>query len=145
MNNDQDTASTALLTGLSMSGVAPVLGVNITAARAPVDVITMAERPRSCAIRIRTTQVNPDFAQTSLKRPPFCIQPGELAPGVKTIAELEVLQFLKKINHGDASIIVVDSRTPDWGKREPFPGWGNIPWETLSIGKSDPAAVQEIL
>ena len=45
----------------------------------------------------QTNVVTPDFAKTSRKCPPFCIQPGELAPGVKTIAELEVLHFLQQI------------------------------------------------
>ena len=35
--------------------------------------------------------VNPAFAKTSRKCPPFCIQPATLAPGVETIAELEML------------------------------------------------------
>ena len=45
----------------------------------------------------QTNVVNPDFAKTLRKCPPFCIQPSELAPGVKTIAELEVLHFLQQI------------------------------------------------
>ncbi|MHB8535738.1 MAG: rhodanese-like domain-containing protein [Sulfuricaulis sp.] len=89
--------------------------------------------------------VNPDFARTSRKCPPFCIQPGELAPGVKTIGELEVLQFLKKINDGDASIVVVDSRTPDWVVKGTIPGAVNIPWDKLDIDKSGAAAVEEVL
>jgi hypothetical protein len=35
--------------------------------------------------------INPAFAKTSRKCPPFCIQPATLAPGVETIAELEML------------------------------------------------------
>ena len=93
----------------------------------------------------QSNTVNPDFAKTSRKCPPFCIQPSELAPGVKTIAELEVLQFLKKISDGDASMMVIDSRTPAWVEKGIIPGTVNIPWDTLNIGKSDPAAVQEIL
>ena len=34
--------------------------------------------------------INPDYAKTSRKCPPFCIQPGKLARGVETIGELEV-------------------------------------------------------
>ena len=89
--------------------------------------------------------VNPDFARTSRQCPPFCIQPGELAPGVKTIGELEVLQFLKNINAGDTSIMVVDSRTPNWVEKGTIPGTINIPWDKLDIGKSGAAAVEEVL
>jgi rhodanese-related sulfurtransferase len=56
-----------------------------------------------------------------------------------------VLQFLKKISDGDASMMVIDSRTPAWVEKGIIPGTVNIPWDTLNIGKSDPAAVQEIL
>ncbi|MFT7244677.1 MAG: hypothetical protein ACI82A_002035 [Candidatus Azotimanducaceae bacterium] len=55
--------------------------------------------------------VNMDFAITSRACPPFCIQPSELAPAVKLIGELEVLSFLKKNSDGDASMIVIDTRT----------------------------------
>jgi len=89
--------------------------------------------------------VNPDFAKTSRKCPPFCIQPGELAPGVKTIAELEVLHFLQQINAGDAFSMVIDSRTSDWVEKETIPGSVNIPWDKLDVGKSDPDAVQDLL
>jgi len=89
--------------------------------------------------------VNPDFAKTSRKCPPFCIQPGELAPGVKTIAELEVLQFLQRLNDGDISVMVIDSRTPDWVKKGTIPGTTNIPWDKFDIGKSGVTAVAESL
>jgi len=89
--------------------------------------------------------LNPDFAKTSRKCPPFCIQPGEMGSGVETIGELEVIQYLKKMSDGDKSIIVVDSRTPDWVEKGTIPGSVNIPWDKLNIGKSDPITVQEIL
>ena len=53
--------------------------------------------------------VNPAFAKTSRKCPPFCIQPSTLAPGVETIAELEILDYLKRMSEGDDSIVVIDS------------------------------------
>jgi hypothetical protein len=61
--------------------------------------------------------VNPAFAKTSRKCPPFCIQPAVLAPGVETIAEVEMLDYLSKMSAGDDSILVIDSRTPDWVKK----------------------------
>jgi hypothetical protein len=88
--------------------------------------------------------VNPDFAKTSRKCPPFCIQPNELAPGVKTIGELEVLQFLKKIHDGEASIMVVDSRTLDWVEKGTIPGTMNIPWVTRRTKSSGIAAACRI-
>lgn len=145
MQNDQLLASVALPTELLAPGPTAALEVNIAAALASVDVMH-----HGCKVTIMRNQnqsntVNPDFAKTSRKCPPFCIQPSELAPGVKTIAELEVLHFLKKISDGDASTMVIDSRTSAWVEKGIIPGTVNIPWDTLNIGKSDPAAVQEIL
>ena len=89
--------------------------------------------------------INPAFASTSRKCPPFCIQPSTLAPGVETIAELEVLSYLQKITEGDDSILVIDSRTPDWVARGTIPGSVNIPWTELSPAHSDPFTVSDIL
>ena len=90
--------------------------------------------------------VNPAFAKTSRKCPPFCIQPMKLAPGVETIAELEVLDYLKRMSEGDDSIVVVDSRTPDWVAKGTIPGAINIPWTSLDPSRgADPISIGEIL
>jgi rhodanese-related sulfurtransferase len=123
----------------------PPLEVNITVDLASVDVMHDGQKVTIARNQNQDNLVNPGFAKTSRKCPPFCIQPAELAPGVKTIAELELLQFLKQIGAGDASCLVIDSRTPDWVEKGTIPGSVNIPWDTLDIGKSDPTAVQEIL
>ena len=123
----------------------PVLEVNISADLASVDVNHQGQKITIVRNQNQDNPVNPEFAKTSRKCPPFCIQPSELAPGVKTIAELEVLHFLKKISDGDASMMVIDSRTPAWVEKGVIPGSVNIPWDTLNIGKTDPISVQEIL
>jgi len=90
--------------------------------------------------------VNPAFAKTSRKCPPFCIQPMKLAPGVETIAELEVLDYLKRMSEGDNNIVVVDSRTPDWVAKGTIPGAINIPWTSLDQNRgADPISIGEIL
>ena len=90
--------------------------------------------------------VNPAFAKTSRKCPPFCIQPVVLAPGVETIAEVEMLDYLSKMSAGDASILVIDSRTPDWVKKGTIPGAVNIPWTALNPAKgADPISIGEIM
>jgi rhodanese-related sulfurtransferase len=88
--------------------------------------------------------VNPAFAKTSRPCPPFCIQPATLAPGVDTIGEVEVIQYLQQMMSGDTSVLVVDSRTPDWVKRGTIPGAKNIPWTKLSPS-ADPFTISEIL
>ncbi len=79
--------------------------------------------------------VVPAFAKTSRPCPPFCIQPISLAPGVETIGELEIIDYIKKMQGGDNSILVIDSRTPDWVARGTIPGAKNIPWTKLSLKK----------
>ena len=145
MKNDQLPASAATPAEALVQGAAPVFQVNIGADLASVDVMHHGRKVTIMRNQNQSNSVNPEFARTSRKCPPFCIQPSELAPGVKTIAELEVLHFLKKIGDGDASVMVIDSRTPAWVEKGIIPGTVNIPWDTLNIGKSDPAAVQEIL
>jgi rhodanese-related sulfurtransferase len=90
--------------------------------------------------------INPAFSKTSRKCPPFCIQPGTIAPGVETIAELEVIDYLKRINEGDDSILLIDSRTPDWAAKGTIPGAINLPWTKLNPAKgADPISIGEIM
>ncbi len=76
--------------------------------------------------------VNPAYSKTSRPCPPFCIQPGKAAPGVETIGELEMLEYLKQASEKDSSVLVVDSRTPDWLVRGTIPGSVNIPWTRIN-------------
>lgn len=138
------TAS-ALFTSLALPTTASALDVNITADLPSVEVMHDGQKVAIMRNQNQANTVNPDFAKTSRKCPPFCIQPGELAPGVETIGELEVMHYLKKMSEGDKSILVVDSRTPDWVEKGTIPGAVNIPWDKLNIGKSDPITVQDIL
>ena len=102
MKHYQPPASTALPTELLMPGATPAaLEVNITAAMASVDVMHHGRKVTIMRNQNQNNLVNPEFAKTSRKCPPFCIQPSELAPGVKTIAELEVLHLLRQISDGD--------------------------------------------
>jgi rhodanese-related sulfurtransferase len=90
--------------------------------------------------------VSQDFAKTSRKCPPFCVQPYSLAPGVETIGEIEMLDYLSRMSKGDGSILVIDSRTPDWVKKGTIPGSVNIPWTSLNPGQgADPMSIAEIL
>lgn len=88
--------------------------------------------------------VNPDYAMTSRPCPPFCIRPIVLAPGVETIGELELLDYLVAAGK-DTSILVIDSRTPDWVTKGTIPGSINIPWTLLNPETSDPLTISEIM
>jgi len=138
-------AVSTLFAMLAMPMAASALDVNITADQPSVDVMHGGKKVTIMRNQHPNRTINPDFAKTSRKCPPFCVQPGELAPGVETIGELETIQYLKKMSGGDKSILVIDSRTPDWVEKGTIPGAVNIPWDQLNIGHSDPITVQEIL
>jgi len=57
------------------------------------------------------------FQKTDRGCPPFCVQPIVALPGVGTIGELEMLDYLNRKSKGDDSILVVDSRAPQLGCR----------------------------
>jgi rhodanese-related sulfurtransferase len=122
------------------------LTVNITPEIPSVDVLHNGKKVSIKRNQDETSTINPDFALTSRKCPPFCIQPAVLAPGVETIGELEVLDYLSRMSAGDDSILVIDSRTPDWVKKGTIPGAVNIPWTTLNPAQgADPITISEIL
>ncbi len=91
-------------------------------------------------------QISPTFSRTSRPCPPFCIQPATLAPGVETIAELEVIDYIQKMSEGDDSILLIDSRSPDWVARGTIPGAVNLPWTKLNPARgADPISIGEIM
>ena len=94
----------------------------------------------------QTATVNPAFAKTSRKCPPFCIQPFKLAPGVETIGEIELIAYVDRMASGDDSIVLIDSRTPDWVAKGTIPGAVNVPWTRLNPAKgADPISIGELL
>jgi rhodanese-related sulfurtransferase len=102
-------------------------------------------------VRIQRNQ-DPDariserYALTSRKCPPFCVQPAVIAPGVETIGELELLEYLRRAAGGDATIMVIDSRTPDWVEKGTIPGSVNIPWTMLNPeAGADPFEIADVL
>ena len=121
------------------------LKVKITADLATVTVMHNGKPVTIQRNQKRDNTVDAAFAKTSRDCPPFCIQPAVVAPGVETIAELEMLEYLKRKSDGDDSILVIDSRTPDWVVRGTIPGSVNIPWTTLNISQSDPLTIADTL
>jgi len=92
-----------------------------------------------------TNTVKPDYALTSRPCPPFCIRPIVLAPGIETIGELEMLDYLQLADKSGSNILVIDSRTPDWVAKGTIPGSVNIPWTNLKESTSNPLTIAGIL
>lgn len=88
--------------------------------------------------------IDPDFSMTSRPCPPYCIQPMQLSPGVETLGELELLEYLRKA--GEGGILVIDSRDRDWVVRSGLiPGAAHLPWTELHPGQTDPEKIAETL
>ncbi len=139
----------ALVLGATLPGLVSAedpMAVGITPEMDRVEVMHNGETITITRNQDEEAVINPAFAKTSRKCPPFCIQPVKLAPGVETIAEVEMLDYLGKMAAGDDSILVIDSRTPDWVSRGTIPGAKNIPWTALNPAKgADPISIADIM
>ena len=102
-------------------------GIKITADLSSVTVKTMDGDVEIKRNPDPNNTINPAFAKTSRKCPPFCIQPIEVAPGVKTVGELEVVQFLAKGG------MLIDARTVEWHLRGTIPSSVNIPFTQVAV------------
>ncbi len=77
-----------------------------------------------------------DFAKTSRPCPPFCIHSMESAPGVVTIGELDLLDFLgKEVLQGSG--LLIDARMPKFYNSETIPGSINIPFVLFTSAAAD--------
>ena len=77
------------------------------------------------------------FAKTSRPCPPFCVQPMEVAPGVKTVGELELISFLEThVATGKGHL--VDARVQSWYESGTIPGSVNLPFTVFTNDASNP-------
>ena len=140
--------ATLLAAGLTLSANVGAADkpVGITPKMMDAEVVHDGKKVKITRNQNNKNTVNSSFAKTSRPCPPFCIQPSTLAPGVETIGETEVIGYLQKMADGDSTILVVDSRTPDWVKKGTIPGAKNIPWTKLNPAKgADPISIMEIM
>jgi rhodanese-related sulfurtransferase len=134
MKNILLTAGT-LFISLFFMGPASALDVQITPDIASVDVMHNGKKVTIMRNQDTSNTINPDYAKTSRKCPPFCIRPIKIAEGVETLGELEMIHYVKMKSDGVDSIVVIDSRTPDWVAKGTIPGSINIPWTHLAPSK----------
>ncbi|MCX8017271.1 MAG: rhodanese-like domain-containing protein [Rhodocyclaceae bacterium] len=120
--------------------------VGLTAERPYLDVLHEGRLVRIERAADNFNQIEPDYALTSRPCPPYCIQPMHLAPGVETIGELELLEYLARITRRDDSVLVIDSREADWLVRSGIiPGAVHLQWERLHPQHASAEAIAEIL
>jgi rhodanese-related sulfurtransferase len=90
--------------------------------------------------------IDPDYSLTSRPCPPYCIQPMQLAPGVETIGELEMIDYLRAISAGNTHVMVIDSRDGDWPRRSGMiPGAVSVAWDQLFPARNDPEKIANLL
>lgn len=89
--------------------------------------------------------IDAPFEKTSRPCPPFCVQPMNLAPGVETIGELEMLEYLRRIGAGESDLLVIDSRTNEWVALGTIPGAVHIPYTRLDPAYARAADIAAIL
>lgn len=138
----------ALVAGaaLALAAVAADQPVGITADRPYLDVMHEGRLVRIQRDPDNFAQIEPDFAMTSRPCPPYCIQPFQLAPGVETIGELEVLEYLHRVTRRDDTVLVIDSREADWLVRSGIiPGAVHLPWDRLHPRHAKAEAIAEVL
>ena len=116
-----------IITALGLAAMATVAAaqteVGITGDMASVTVETANGPVEIARIQDTDNTLEGEWAKTSRPCPDFCIQPQIAAPGVATIAELELIAMLQ-----DPEAIVIDSRTNDWFRGGTIPGAINIPY-----------------
>jgi len=71
-----------------------------------------------------------DYTKTSRECPPFCIHPMKVAKGVKTIGEVELIDYIKNYVNKNKGVII-DARLPSWYNVETIPSAINIPFTLL--------------
>ena len=146
MRTTKTLFAAAIAAVLAAPAGAEDVAVQITAGTGSVDVMHGGQTVTIMRNQDEKNTVNPAFAKTSRKCPPFCIQPSKLAPGVETIGESEVIEYAKRMSDGDDTIVLVDSRTPDWVGRGTIPSARNVPWTKLNPAKgADPISIAEIM
>ncbi len=79
-----------------------------------------------------------DYSKTSRPCPPFCIHPIKVADNIKTIATVEMVEFMRdKVNKGKG--LVIDARLKQWYVLETIPSAINVPFTVLEKGNKEVA------
>lgn len=113
------------------------LEVNLSDSMPFVEVVHEGKVVRIQRIQDQNHELTGGYARTSRKCPPFCIQPMHVAPGVTTIGELELFDFMQE-QLKDGTGLLIDARTPDWHAKGTIPGSVNIPFTYFSLAEDDP-------
>jgi rhodanese-related sulfurtransferase len=129
---------------LGLAVQSQALDVKLTPEREYVEVIHEGRLVRIQRIQDQDHVLEGGFAKTSRKCPPFCIQPMSAGPGVATVGQVELFDFMER-EVLDEEGLIVDARTPAWWKRGTIPGSVNIPFTVFGLDPDDPQLVDTML
>ena len=80
--------------------------------------------------------IEDSFVSNSRPCPPFCVNPLNVAEGVDTVAEIEVIKFMETLVYsGDG--VMIDARTVSWHEKGTIPGSVNIPFTVFEKPVND--------
>lgn len=145
MNTVTFLSSLSLSAMLAFPGLAAAnVDVKISPDIEYVEIIKDDNAIRIDRIQDQDNVISGGFSKTSRKCPPFCIQPINVAPGVRTVGELELLEFMKT-EMANGTGVLIDARTPSWYEKGTIPGSVNIPFTTFIPDKVDPEILREAL
>ncbi len=124
---------------LALAGIIVAAGLaNATEVRITRDLKSVDYTFRGKTYTIQRTQdpnatIPEYYTKTARECPPFCVEPAEVAPGVRTVGELELLDFLQNyVSNGKGFLI--DARTPDYYQQFTIPGAINLPYSLFVPG-----------
>lgn len=127
--------SVVLSLSLGLMFPAYALDVNITKTLSTVNTVHNGKVVKIQRIQDQANVLSGGYTKTSRQCPPFCVQPVHVAPNVTTVAELELLAFIKtKVNKGTG--VVIDARTSSWFEKATIPSSINIPFNTFDKDSS---------
>lgn len=136
---------TALLLGLSLGAAAPARAKDVNITEFLPEVTFFAQGKKYTIERVQDPEhaLTGGFAKTSRKCPPFCVHPMQIVPGVATVGELELLEFVKnKLEKGNG--LLIDARTPSWFEKGTIPGSINVPFTVFDLKETDAELVKTL-
>lgn len=125
------------MTVLAAPSSVQALDVKLTPEKDNLDVKFQGKMVRIERNQDQNNVIDAAWGKTSRKCPPFCPHPMHVAPGVTTVGEVEVFDFMeKKVNNGTG--MMIDARVPSWHKKGTIPGSVNIPFTEFERKPTDP-------
>jgi hypothetical protein len=136
-------AAMLVVVGMVTAAEGEPVNVRLTEKMPFVDITQDGSTVRIQRIQDEENVISGGFAKTSRKCPPFCIHAMLAAPGVETVGELELIEFLKAhVEKGNGALI--DARTPEWYYKGTIPGSVNLPFTIFEKEDSNPELKQAL-